>query len=227
MTWGDHARAIAASWLLIVALVAGVAAGAYFASKSSPASYEAATRVAITASGSVVDAGSQIEAVRSMNTGSLVPTLGAIYSAGADGDRIGLAEVPPGYSVSSAIIQQSNVVDVIVTGPDATRVASLADEIARAGGVEFARVYPVFAVQVVRPARSPGAQVGPTPLRDAAAAGAVALGVSYLLALFLYSRNVSLNPQPAAEWVGARLANALARTRRHAPADESGTSSNK
>jgi hypothetical protein len=96
--------------------------------------------------------------------------------------------VPHGYTVGSSILQQSNVVDVIVNGPDAQGVAKLANTIARAGGDQFAALYSTFAVKIVHSAATPTAPSAPKPLRDAAVAGLVALAVGYLLALVRYAR---------------------------------------
>jgi hypothetical protein len=151
----------------------------------------------------ITDPASQVEAVRNMNQGSLLPTLAAIYSAGS-GSSVGQATVPTGYTVGSSILQQSNVVDVIVDGPDAQGVAKLANAIARAGGDQFATLYSTFAVKIMHPAATPTAPSAPKPLRDAAVAGLVALAVGYLVALVRYTRRAGQRQEATASVSGSQ-----------------------
>jgi diguanylate cyclase (GGDEF)-like protein len=75
-----------------------------------------------------------------------------------------------GYSSNTVILPNSNVLELTTTGPDASLVFTLANDIGERATNALTQLYPTFIIDNIDPAVIPEEPISPQPLRDSAVA---------------------------------------------------------
>lgn len=98
-----------------------------------------------------------------------------------------------GYTYNTVILPSSNVMELIVSGPDPELVYTLVNDISKRAIDELAKLYPTFSINVIDPAILPDEPINPQPLRDSAIALVLGLIGGSAVAILSEQFRVPLN----------------------------------
>lgn len=87
------------------------------------------------------------------------------------------------YTHNTVVLPDANILELTVEGPDAQRVAALANTTGERAVAEIKRLYQVYDISVLDPATVPVIPIRPQPLRDALLAVALGLVLGATLAI--------------------------------------------
>lgn len=175
------------TWVLVgvvaIAVLIGMTAGGVWASSQSER-YEVTAVVAIGPSVSLIDEGSTIDVIDSIDRGTIAATTAGIATSSsvkrAAATAAGLDDAGD-YEIDALPVLSSSLVDIIVSGPDPDMTAALANEVAAGLATSVSEIYDVYRVELVNAAEAPRSSSRPgvgLPMLAAglfAGAGAAAL----------------------------------------------------
>jgi len=100
-------------------------------------------------------------------------------------DEVGLnVEEAPRYQITAVALPEANVLELAVEGPQAQRVADIANAAATQTIAYVSETYDIYRLELLDPASVPDRAISPTPLRDASLALIVGLVLGGVLAIF-------------------------------------------
>lgn len=100
-------------------------------------------------------------------------------------DEAGLTpEEAPRYQITAVALPEANVLELAVEGPEAERVADVANAAATETIAYVSETYDIYRLELLDPASAPDRPISPTPLRDASLALIVGLILGGVLAIF-------------------------------------------
>lgn len=98
---------------------------------------------------------------------------------------VGLSEdEAPRYQLTTVALPEANVLELAVEGPEAERVADVANAAAAATLAYVSETYDIYRLELLDPAPVPAQAISPTPLRDVTLAIIVGLVLGGVLAIF-------------------------------------------
>lgn len=180
-------------WTFAVVPVAAVVA--FVVSGTATAVYRSESRVVIAPAASVTEESAKVDSLRALSDRTLLGTFAEIARGGdtveTAGERAALdAPERDRYRVRDAIAQESNVVEIVVEGPDPETAQRLGTAVATAAVERFEALYPIYDAELLQRASFDDVPVSPQPKRDAAIAALVAAG-GLVLALSTIARRAA------------------------------------
>ena len=190
--------------LLIAALSVAFALAAVVLAAMQRPSYEATSRVVLGPAADIVEPNDRIQVGQVLNHPVMAANLSEIITSDrviADAQRdVGVDdEQIEEVDVSAVIAPESNVIEVVVAGPDEDLVVDLIEPMTAQGVVLFEEIYPVFRAEVIDLA--PTADVSEPP--GVIVAALIGLIVGFVVSIFA-GLFVDAAMQPAPEIVRDR-----------------------
>lgn len=200
-------------WVILIAFAFGMVSTVYFA-KSQPATFRAkATLVVVPIEGlastrEVVDSLNTLDRRSIVATYALLPSSSTVRERARSQLRLSQAQLQP-YEVRTAVVPDTNALEVTAEGPNARVAAALAYAVADQTVVFTRNFYAVYAMKVLDWPRVPGKPVGPGLLRQLIAGAILSLLLGIGAAIVLGSAR--------AETLFSRLGRSMHGAKRSAP----------
>ncbi len=178
MTWQDHLRAMRRSWWLVAFLPVMAGIAFYVRADLQDKVYEARSTVVVAPTDTISDPSGVVDALRVLHDGNVLNTLAELLSAQRDP-----ASSPSKRYVRAAVVQQSNLVEVVGTAGDPAAAIARVNNAVTAGTSSFEQLHRVYTVHIVDPTAADDGPVAPHPARDTAVAVLAAFVLAYLFAV--------------------------------------------
>lgn len=207
-----HYRDLLKSYWWIVALTTlGALSVSFFVSYASTPAYETQARFLVSPAQFLEDERDMIDSLETLDKRSTVATyaevMGSTTILEAAGERLAVdSESLDNYSISTSILPEASIIELRITGRHPQLVAVLANTLGEQG-IDYIRdKYRIYDINFLDRAQVPERPASPQPVRDAALAALLGLGIG-VVAILLWdqlgvqpeSEEVKLPMQPAPE----------------------------
>lgn len=150
--------------------------------------YESSASFVISPTDAVVNNGDLIYSIDTLSRRSVVATYTEIFNSRnvtqAAAEEVGAtSDQLAGYDISAVLLPETNVIQLIVKGPDAVLTARLANAIGAHAVTFVSDLTRIYDIKVLDPAVPPSAPYSPKLARDIGFATAVGLLVGVVLAV--------------------------------------------
>ena len=180
-------------WLILLAFAIGFGSAAFF-SRRGPATYRATTTLVVGPNESLKTTREVVDSLNTLDRRSVVATFARLPAGRTVRDRarqqlqLDEARLAP-YEVRTAVVPDTNVLEVTVDGPDARTAAVFADAVAEQTTGHAREVYEIYGMKVLDRAQVPTEPVGPGLSRSLLVGAALGLLIGVGVAsLFDYLR---------------------------------------
>jgi capsular polysaccharide biosynthesis protein len=169
-------------WIVPLCVVVAVLVGVYLSGRQKPLYRASATMVVVP---DVTSSKSMIDGLETLERRTVVATLARIPPALETRTKAArLIELPADesgrYRVEAMVLPNTNAIRVEVTGPEAERVAALANAVAAATDSTARELYRLFKLELLAAATVPRSPFHPDPARNYVVAGILGLFVGLL-----------------------------------------------
>lgn len=177
-------QTILGRWWLIVGMALVGAITAYVIAQQVTPVYESSSEQIVTVNPAVEDPSDVASALSVLRNRQITATYAEILQSQKLLDRSlrELAVAPGQYSSRSNVLPESNVVSLVVSGPDAEVVQELNSTIGAAAQSELAAIYPIYVSILLESPKTPTDPAAPSPIRDAVFGGAIGAFLGLILA---------------------------------------------
>ncbi len=175
-------------WLILLAFAIGFGSAAFFTRRRPPA-YRATTTLVVGPNESLKTTREVVDSLNTLDRRSVVATFARLPSGRTVRERarqqlqLQEAQLEP-YEVRTAVVPDTNVLEVSVEGPDPRTAAAFADAVAEQTAGHAREVYEIYAVKVLDRAQVPAEAVGPGLSRSLLVGAALGLLVGVGVASF-------------------------------------------
>lgn len=168
-------RDLASRWWIVAVVVALCLSAAAFFTSRQPTVYRASTLLLVKPDSTVAEPVDQLRSLETLERRTILATFARLV----DTDRLrkeanaelGRGKASDRFRVESSIVPNTNLIRIMVTGPDPDGAAALANALARTTRSEARRTYPIFTMELVEPASAQhGPPAAPSPRRNYAVA---------------------------------------------------------
>jgi len=185
--WNDYLRALRRSWWIVVLVAVVGAAAGFFLARGGEETYVSESRLVIGPNPDLSTEESAAAADVLDNSPAVVVTFSELLSGDQFGEQAAQQQgLDPAeaskYTVGSVVAQESNVVQLTVSGPDPQVASNLATEVSGVATEYFQTLYQGFDVQVFDGPSVPSTSSGPTELTTAFVAAVIGLGLGVVIA---------------------------------------------
>ena len=152
-------------WIILLAFAIGFGSTALFTSRRAPA-YRATTTLVVGPNENLKTPREVVDSLNTLDRRSVVATFAKLPSSRTVRERaqaqlqLSEAQLAP-YEVRTAVVPDTNVLEVSVEGPDARTAASFADAVAEQTMGYSREFYEIYGMKVLDRAKEPTEQVGP------------------------------------------------------------------
>lgn len=170
-------------WLIVGMTLVGMITAYVIAQQVTPV-FESSSEQIVTVDPAVEDPSDVASALSVLRNRQITATYTEILQSQKLLDR-GMRElgIAPGeYASRSNVLPESNVVSLVVSGPDAEVVRELNSTIGEAAQSELAAIYPIYVSILLESPKTPAESVAPSPVRDALFGGAIGAFLGLILA---------------------------------------------
>lgn len=178
------------AWVVLIAVVTGIGATAFFAQRTTPV-YQASATLVVVPNERLATPREVVDSVNALDRRSVVATLARVSSSRAVRGlvqqrlRLSSGELAP-YAVKAVVVPDTNILEISVEGPGRQAVAVVANEIA-AQTIDYSRqFYQVYTLKTLDQASGAGQPIGPDLTRRLVAGGLFGLLIG-IAAAFLFS----------------------------------------
>lgn len=176
-------------WVVLLAVGLAVAAAAWATSRQTPL-YRASTTMAVIPNSEVSGTEDVLRSLDTLERRTVVATFARIPSAAetrADAARrMGIdGKAIRSYQLRASVLPNTNIIKVDAEGPDAKRVADLANAAAAVTRREARSMYRIYTMHPLEKAVPPRRAIHPTPARNYLIAGILGLFLGLAAALLL------------------------------------------
>lgn len=157
-------------WVILLTLVVGLGSTAYFTHRQTPI-YQATTTVVVGPSEKLAKVDEVVDSLNTLDRRSVVATYAKIPSSRTVRDQaqeqLGLSRNQMRlYQVRTAVVPDTNILQVSVEGPDPRLAADVANALAEQAKNYVKEFYGVFGLKVLDPASQPSQPVRPDMTRN-------------------------------------------------------------
>lgn len=183
-------RVVGRSWWVIgLTLIVGLSTTIYFTRRQPPI-YQATTTVVIGPSGRLTEVSQIVNSLNALDRRSVVATYAKIPTSRTVRDRtreqLGLSSSQMRlYRVRTAIVPDTNILQIIVEGPDPRLVADVANAIAEQTKNYAPEFYGIFGLSILDRALPPTRPVAPELARNVSLGAVLGLLLGIGLALLI------------------------------------------
>lgn len=176
-------------WIIVIAVAFAIGSTFYFAKQQPPAFAAKATLVIVPINGlattrEIVDSLNTLDRRSIVATYALLPSSRTIRERARSQLRLSEAQIRP-YTVRTAVVPDTNALDVTAEGPNARFAAALAHAVAEQSVFFTREFYGIYDMKVLDWPSVPKQALGPGLLRELAVGGILGLLVGIGAALFL------------------------------------------
>ena len=152
-------------WLILLAFAIGFGSAAVFARRRTP-TYRATTTLVVGPSENLKTTREVVDSLNTLDRRSVVATFARLPSGRTVRERaqqqlqLNESQLAP-YEVRTAVVPDTNVLEVSTQGPDARLAAAFADAVADQTTTYAREVYDIYGMKVLDRARVPTEEAGP------------------------------------------------------------------
>ena len=174
-------------WVVALALAAALGSAAFFTARQDRV-YRASATLVVAPHESVADTVDVLRSLETLERRSVIATFaripGAPGSRAATARRVGDAGGLQAFQIEASVLPNTNILKIDVEGPDAARVAAVANAAADVTREEVRSLYRIFTTRALSAALPPSRPVRPDPRRNYVVAALLGtlLGVALVLA---------------------------------------------
>jgi polysaccharide biosynthesis transport protein len=174
-------------WIIALATLAALNAALIMFFLATPM-YESSASFVISPTDAVVNNGDLIYSIDTLSRRSVVATYTEIFNSRniieAAGEEVGTtSDQLAAYSITAVLLPETNVIDLIVKGPDPVLTARLANAVGTHAILFVSDLTRIYDIKVLDPAIPPSSPYSPKPSRDIGFAAAIGLLVGIALAI--------------------------------------------
>ncbi len=196
-------------WLILLAFAVGFGSAAFFAQRRAP-SYRATTTLVVGPNESLKTTREVVDSLNTLDRRSVVATFARLPPSRTVRQRAAQqlqrpeAQLEP-YEVKTAVVPDTNVLEVSVEGPDPRLAASFADAVAQQTTQYTREFYDIYGMKVLDRAQEPTERAGPSLSRTLLVGAVLGLLIGVGVAsVFDYLRRLR-GAKPAADAREERL----------------------
>lgn len=189
-------------WLILLAFAVGFGSTAFFTQTRTPA-YRATTTLVIGPNENLKTPREVVDSLNTLDRRSVVATFAKLPSSRTVRERaqsqlqLSEAQLTP-YTVKTAVVPDTNVLEVSVEGPEPRLAATFADAVAQQTTVYTREFYDIYGMKVLDRAQEPTEPVGPGLSRTLLVGAVLGLLIGVGAAsLFDYLRRLKGRPAAA------------------------------
>jgi uncharacterized protein involved in exopolysaccharide biosynthesis len=193
-------------WIILLAFSIGFGSAAFFAERRAP-TYRATTTLVVGPNENLKTTREVIDSLNTLDRRSVVATFARLPPSRTVRQRaeqqlqLPEAQLAP-YDVKTAVVPDTNILEVSVEGPNPRQAAALADAVAEQTTLYTREFYNIYGMKVLDRAQEPTAAVGPGLSRSMLVGAALGLLIGVGAAMFFdYVRRTRVGqtgPAPAA-----------------------------
>lgn len=174
-------------WIVLLTLVTAVAI-ALIAASLSPKVFRTTARYVVSPNADLTDQTDLLRSLDTLDRRSVITTYAEVFaSPRIRSEAVQSLNWPPekiaGYEVSAVIVPDTNVITVSIEGSNAENVQNLAAAIGERATAFGQKLYFLYDITLLDPARVPTNPISPTPVRDAGVAAVLGLVAGAVLAI--------------------------------------------
>lgn len=180
-------------WMILLAFAIGFGSAAFFTQRRAP-TYRATTTLVVGPNESLKSTREVVDSLNTLDRRSVVATFArlpssrAVRARAAQQLQLPEAQLEP-YEVKTAVVPDTNVLEVSVEGPGARAAAALADAVADQTTLYTREFYNIYGMKVLDRAQEPTEPVGPGLSRSMLVGAVLGLLIGLgVAALFDYMR---------------------------------------
>jgi capsular polysaccharide biosynthesis protein len=182
-------------WMILLAFAIGFGSAAFFARRRAPA-YRATTTLVVGPNENLKTTREVVDSLNTLDRRSIVATFArlppsrTVRQRAAQQLQLPETQLEP-YDVKTAVVPDTNVLEVSVEGPDPRQATALADAVAEQTTHYTREFYDIYGMKVLDRAQEPTAAVGPGLSRSMLVGAALGLLIGVGVAtLFDYVRRM-------------------------------------
>lgn len=173
-------------WIILLTTVTAVVI-ALIAAAISPKVFRTTARYIVSPKADLTDQTDLLRSLDTLDRRSVIATYAEVFaSPRIRSEAVQSLEWSPedaaGYEVSAVIVPETNVIAMMVKGPDAAGVQNLAAAMGERATTFVQGLYFLYDITLLDPARAPTDPISPTPMRDAGVAAVLGLVAGAVLA---------------------------------------------